>query len=123
VEVVLFGVDKVPFPGFHFQAGGVETFLEAISSEMVLHNLGSKLTARGEKDTTFMVVHQDGSQGAGQISSSTRHVLLLLLSALLPACPTFWCGVAGAVRGQGFAGASSVRWRGFLGCQMCKSHG
>ena len=48
-EVVMFGVDKVPFSGFHFYSGGVEAFLEAISSEVVLKKIGTKEAGRGRR--------------------------------------------------------------------------
>lgn len=67
-EVVMFGVDKVPFSGFHFYSGGVEAFLEAISSEVVLKKIGTKEAGRGRRDTTFNVLLQ-GTPSNGGASS------------------------------------------------------
>jgi hypothetical protein len=62
--VVLFGVDNVPFSGFHFYSGGVEAFLEAISSTVVLKKIGTKDSGRGRRDTTFNVLLNGASTDA-----------------------------------------------------------
>ena len=54
-ELVLFGVDKVPIPGFHFHSGGVEACLEAISGQVILQDLGTRLGKHGSLDTTFVI--------------------------------------------------------------------
>eukprot|EP00039_Didymoeca_costata_P013993 m.219965 g.219965 ORF g.219965 m.219965 type:complete len:607 (+) comp15918_c0_seq12:170-1990(+) len=55
-EVILVGVDKVAFPGFHFYHG-IEEFLAAISSEVVLEKLGHKEGTLGRRETMFQVIH------------------------------------------------------------------
>ena len=76
-EVVLFGVDGVPIPGFHFYSGGAPEFLEALSSEVALQHLGSRTATRGAErwstDQTFLVVSSTIS-GQGAFEATQREL-------------------------------------------------
>ena len=71
--MIVYGVDGNPYPGFRFPEGGAEAFMEAISQEYVIEEVGEMTSPAGLRDQTYNLGKTKGKgKGKGKVHQSTR---------------------------------------------------
>ena len=65
-QVIVYGVDGKPYPGFRFPEGGAQAFMEAVSQEYVIEEVGEMTSPAGLRDQTYNL-GKPKSKGKGKV--------------------------------------------------------
>ena len=68
-QVIVYGVDGNPYPGFRFPEGGAEAFMAAVSQEYVIEEVGEMTSPAGLRDQTYNL-GKPKSKGKGKVNHS-----------------------------------------------------